>query len=159
METWPQVLSAEGAVERYADMVYRLALARTGAASDADDVFQEVFLRYCRRRPVFDSEEHRKAWLLRVTLNCAKKHWSTAWMRKTEPLTEALAPESPEETGLTEALSRLSPRYRTVVHLYYYEGYSAGEIGRLTGRRESTVRAQLARARARLSELLKGDLE
>lgn len=64
-------MEPEAAVRRYADTVYRLAYARTGSREDAEDVFQEVFLRYVRKKPTFKDEEHRKAWLIRVTVNCA----------------------------------------------------------------------------------------
>ena len=73
-------------VREYANMVYRLAFAQVRSRSDADDIFQEVFLRYVRNALVFQSEEHRKAWLIRVTINCAKKHWASLWRRRTEPL-------------------------------------------------------------------------
>lgn len=75
---------AEETVRRYSDMVYRLAFARTGNTADAEDVYQEVFLRYLRSDPQFTSEEHRKAWLLRVTINCAKKLHAAPWRRRTE---------------------------------------------------------------------------
>ena len=78
--------SIDEVVERYADMVYRLACAQTGRRDSADDVFQEVFLRLVRRNPTFASEEHRKAWLLRVTLNCCKKLGASAWRRHVVPV-------------------------------------------------------------------------
>lgn len=86
--------SIDEVVERYADMVYRLACAQTGRRDSADDVFQEVFLRLVRRNPTFASEEHRKAWLLRVTLNCCKKLGASAWRRHVVPV-ERLARARP----------------------------------------------------------------
>jgi RNA polymerase sigma-70 factor (ECF subfamily) len=150
--------TAESVVKKYADMVYRLAFAQVRSKSDADDIFQEVFLRYVQSKVVFESEEHRKAWLIRVTVNCAKKHWSSAWHRKTVPLEDSYPFELPEETGVNEAMWKLAPKYRSVIHLFYYEGYSVAEIGSILGARESTIRTQLTRARARISDLLKGDL-
>ena len=150
-------METEEVVRRYADMVYRLAYAQTRAKSDADDIFQEVFLRYVRRAPVFESEEHRKAWLIRVTVNCAKSHWGSAWLRRTEPLTERIALAAPEDSGLDEALCRLPVKYRTVVHLYYFEGYTAEQIGTMLGRKPATVRTQLTRARKMLAKLLEED--
>lgn len=76
----------EHVIRYYSDMVYRLAFARSGNAYDADEIFQEVFLRYVKKQPVFREEVHRKAWLIRVTINCAKKLHMSAWRRKTEPL-------------------------------------------------------------------------
>ncbi len=82
--------SAGAVIEKYSNMVYRLAYARTGSRHDADDIYQEVFLRYFRRKPVFDSEEHRKAWLLRVTVNCSNSFLSAPWQRRTMGLPEDL---------------------------------------------------------------------
>jgi len=73
----------ESVIEEYSTMVYRLAVSQTGNRTDADDVFQEVFLRYIRRERSFESEEHRKAWLIRVTVNCCKNYFNSAWMKKT----------------------------------------------------------------------------
>ncbi|MBQ2448575.1 MAG: hypothetical protein II270_00910 [Peptococcaceae bacterium] len=73
----------------YGNMVYRLAYARMQNRHDADDIFQEVFLRYIRRAPVFESYEHGKAWFLRTTINCCKNMWMSAWRRKTTALTDA----------------------------------------------------------------------
>lgn len=150
--------TVESVVKKYADMVYRLAFAQLRSKSDADDIFQEVFLRYVQSKPVFESEEHRKAWLIRVTVNCSKKYWSCAWRRKTVPLEDSYTFDFPEETGVNEAMGKLAPKYRSVIHLFYYEGYSVAEISSILGTRESTIRTQLTRARARLSEMLKGDL-
>lgn len=151
-------MTTETVINTYADMVFRLAFAQVRAKSDADDIFQEVFLRYIRKSPAFMSEEHRKAWLIRVTINCSKKFWSSAWQRRTVPLEDRFVFAMPEENELNEALRQLPPRYRSVIHLFYYEGYSVAEIGFALGRKQSTVRTQLTRARAILSDNLKGDL-
>ena len=150
--------TVEAVIKEYADMVYRLAYAQVRTKSDADDIFQEVFLRYIRKSPDFESEEHRKAWLIRVTVNCSKKHWGSAWMQRFVPLDESFTFSHPEESGLHEALRKLSPKYRSVIHLFYYEGYSTSEISLILSIKESTVRTQLTRARAQLSKMLKGDL-
>ncbi len=158
MQNEPQCAAEiESTIREYADMVFRLAYAQVRTRCDADDIFQEVFLRYVRSRPDVKNEEHRKAWLIRVTINCAKKHWSSSWRKKTVPLDDSVAFEQPEENGLNDALLKLTKKYRAVVHLFYYEGYSVHEISRILGVRESTIRTQLTRARAKLSELLKGD--
>ncbi len=158
MQEWSQcTATAESVVREYAHMVYRLAFAQVRSKSDADDIFQEVFLRYVRNDPSFASEEHRKAWLIRVTLNCARKYWASAWRRRTVPLDDCYSFSMPEESGLDEALRVLAPKYRAVVHLFYYEGYSTAEISKALDIRESTVRTQLTRARAQLSKILKGE--
>ena len=143
-------------MERYGDMVYRLALAQTHSSHDADDVFQEVFLRYLRAAPAFREEEHRKAWLLRVTVNCCKKLHGSFWRRHTVALSEALPAQNPEEGDLLGLLEGLPPKYRAVLHLYYYEGYATEEIAAILGRSPGTVRSQLSRGRALLRDAWKG---
>ena len=147
----------EQLVRAYGDMVYRLAYAQTRSRHDADDVFQEVFLRVVQRRPSFDSEAHEKAWLIRVTLNCLKSHWRAAWRRHDVPLDDRIPCPAPEEHALDDALRRLSPKARAAVHLFYFEGYTAEEIARMGGEKPSAVRTRLTRARAQLRDLLKGE--
>ena len=151
------VTDSEDAVRTYSDMVYRLAYSQVGNRDDADDIFQEVFFRYLRKKPRFESGEHQKAWLLRVTVNCAKKHWSSAWKRKTVPLEEDLPAGQREDEELEGALKKLPPRYRAVIHLFYYEDYPVEQIGKLLNTKQSTVRTQLTRARAMLRDMLKGE--
>lgn len=155
MEEWER----EAVIRRYADMVYRLAYAHVRNRADADDLFQEVFLRYLRARPVFRSEEHAKAWFIRVTVNCARSFFHAAWRRRTQPLSDWAGEVTGEERALDEALGKLSKTDRLVIHLHYYEGYSTEEIGALIGKKPSSVRSQLTRARTRLKELLKEELQ
>ena len=151
-------MDTESAVEQYGPMVYRLAYAQLRSRHDADDVFQEVFLRYHRAAPSFESEAHRRAWLLRVTVNCAKSLAASPWRRRTLPLEDVYAYTDPEESGLDAALAQLPPKYRAVIHLCYYEGCTTEEAARILGRTPSTVRSQLTRARRTLARLLKEDL-
>ena len=148
----------EQLVRVYGGMVYRLAYAQTRSRSDADDIFQEVFLRVVRTRPVFETERHEKAWLLRVTLNCLKSHWRASW-RRNVPLDDRIPFPAPEDSALDEALRRLPPKYRAAVHLFYFEGYSADEIARMAGEKPSAVRTRLTRARQQLREMLKGEFD
>ena len=146
--------SPEAVIRRYSDMVYRLAFARTGNRSDAEDLYQEVFLRYLTRAPAFTSEEHRKAWLLRVAVNCANRFHTPPWRKRTEPLSEDLSVPAPEGEDLWEELRRLTEKDRTVLHLYYYEDMTTEEIAQMLDRNPATVRSQLLRARAKLKKLL-----
>ena len=144
-----------GAVDRWGPAVYRLACAATGNRSDADDVFQEVFLRYHRSAPEFASEAHEKAWLLRVTANRTRSLLASPWRRRSVPLEDVYACSGPEESAVAEALAALPPGDRTLLHLYYDEGYRTEELARLLGRKSATVRSQLTRARQKLARLLK----
>lgn len=147
-------------IGRYSVMVYQIAFSRVQSKSDANDVFQDVFLRYISKERSFESEEHRKAWLIRVTVNCCKKLSMSAWFRKTVPLEEAETfntPYEPARIELTDLLSELSPDYRTVIYLFYYEDLTVEQISKYLNRKPSTIRTQLTRARRVLKDKLEGD--
>ena len=145
---------AEDMIRRHADMVFRLAVARCGNRSDADDIFQDVFTRYLSRRPVFESEEHARAWFIRVTINCSKSLRHSAWRRHTQPLEELNAAAAPPERELFYALQALPVRDRTLLHLFYYEQLETEQIGALLHTKPATVRTQLVRARRKLKAIL-----
>lgn len=146
----------ETVFKRYADMVYRLAFVRTGNRSDSDDILQEVFLRYMKVWQKMKSEEHIKATLIRITVNCSNSLFSSAWFKKTAPLDEniSVTDNASLENTLSEVL-KLPLKYRTVIHLYYYMGYSVAEIADLTKTNPSTVKTRLSRAREQLKKTLK----
>lgn len=146
---------AEKVIEACSDMVYRLAFARTGTKQDADDIYQEVFLRYLKKRPVFESEEHRKAWMLRVTINCSNSFLSSGWHKNRAELPEDLPFEDRRQQDLYMELQQLPVKYRDVIHLFYYEELSVEEIGKTLRRKPSTVRTQLTRAREMLRRFMK----
>ena len=90
-------------------------------------------------------------------MNCSKTLLMSAWFRKTVPLDDTLVAEMRETGEVYDAVLRLPKAYRTVVHLYYYEGYSVAEIGGLLGCKEATVKTRLHRARNLLRDTLKGE--
>ena len=145
------------AMERYLDMVYRLAHARTGNRQDAEDISQEVMLKLVKNASGIENEEHLKAWLIRVTVNQSNSLFRSAWRRLTAPLAEEVI-SMPEKAlsneRLDAALSKLSSRLRTVVHLYYYEDMSIQEIAEAVGISAETVKVRLSRARKILKEQL-----
>lgn len=149
--------TARAQIDRWGDMVWRLALARTRHVQDSEDVFQEVFCRFFRHQGELESDEHRKAWLIRCTLNCTNTLLSAPW-RKNLPLEEAvLQAIEPEDRVVYRAVLALSPKYRTAIHLHCVEGYSVAEIAALTGAKEGTVKSWLSRGREKLAAALKGD--
>ena len=149
--------TARAQIDRWGDMVWRLALARTRHVQDSEDVFQEVFCRFFRHQGELESDEHRKAWLIRCTLNCTNTLLSAPW-RKNLPLEEAvLQAVEPEDRVVYRAVLALPPKYRTAIHLHYVEGYSVAEIAALTGAKEGTVKSWLSRGREKLAAALKGD--
>lgn len=158
-------ITAEEVIERYADMVYRLALLQVKNQADADDIFQEVFVRLIKHIQEMQSWEHVKAWLIKVTMNCAKKHFNQYWYKNVSSMEEMEEIKTEEEgyrlaekdTLVLDAVGQLPPKYRGVVHLFYYEELSVAEIAKSTGQKESTVKSQLCRARKMLKEMLKGE--
>ncbi len=145
-------------IEKYADMVYKLAYAQVRNRQDADDIFQEVFIRLVQHREAFESEEHKKAWLVRVTINCTRSMWLSAWRRRMvfmedEAWNKVTAEEVSEENEeLAEALDALPVKYRRDIHLFYYEEMSVEQITQVLGDKPATVRSRLTRARTALKE-------
>ena len=146
----------EEVMGRYQTMVFRLAYSYTRSRSDAQDMCQEVFLRYFCSRPPFASEEHRRAWLLRVTVNRCKTYLTSWWVRRTVPLDDRIPMPEPEPLALDEALRQLAEKDRLVIHLFYYEECSTQEIARMMRTTEGAVRTRLTRARQRLGKILEG---
>ena len=149
----------EETIEKYSNMVYILAMARTGNSEEAQDVYQEVFLRLAKKMPEFQSEEHKKAWLIRVTINCSKTILNSSFIKHRTELDENLSFETPERHDIYYAVLKLPIKYKTVVHLYYYENYSIKEISNILRTNENTIKSRLARARKQLEIAIKGGIE
>ena len=151
-------LSAEEAFTKYADRMFAAAFAVCRNRMDADDAVQDTLIKYHSLRKDFEDENHLKAWLLRVVINRAKDISSSFWRRNKVPwedyMTE-LAFEAPEDSRLFEAVMRLPDKYRTAIHLFYYEDYSIQEIAEILKSREGTVKSQLSRGRELLKTMLK----
>ena len=143
-------------VEAHGQAVYRLAYARTGSREDAEDITQETFLRLVRAAPVFRDEDHCRAWLLHVAMNCTRSLFRRPWRRRDLPLEEAANAAAPdgERGDVLEAVLALPEQYRATVHLFYYEGYSARETGELLGISQSAVTTRLQRSRQKLKTIL-----
>ena len=148
-------------IDRYQNTVYGLALARTGSRADADDVFQEVFLAYFQSGKTFRDEEHRKAWLLRTTINQSRRVTSSSWRQKTVPLSERedtpVQFREPEENEVWAALQSLAEDYRLPIYLFYFQELSTREIAKVLAIRPGAVRMRLTRGREQLRERLKGE--
>ena len=148
-------INASEAFDKYSDMVYRLAFARVKNKYDADDILQDVFIRFMKSKTPVKNEEHAKALLIKITINCTKSLFSSGWFKRIEPLSEYISEEMPQNDTL-EAVLCLPVKYRTVVHLHYYCGYSIAEIAEILSLNPSTVKSQLHRAREKLKKHLKG---
>ncbi|MDD6213759.1 MAG: sigma-70 family RNA polymerase sigma factor [Firmicutes bacterium] len=147
-------------VEKYFNMIYKLALSQTGEKEHAEDVTSDVFLKFISTDKKFETEEHIKAWLIRVTINCSKGIFSNSWFKKTVPLEDNITVDMPDnESEVYEAVLSLPHKYRAVIHLFYYEELSVAQIAKYMKINESTVRSQLHRGREMLKIKLKGEDE
>lgn len=149
-------------VEDYSDMVMRIAYQHCFNKSDSEDITQEVFLKLMDNvQRIPEGDGALKAWLIRVTINLCKDLNKCAWYRLNTPLEqseEAAVPWQDDELELWDELRRLQPDYRTILYLYYYEGYKIKEIARILKLKENTVSSRLTRARKELKGiLLEGD--
>lgn len=145
-------------VDKYADDVYRVALSYCKSSYDADDIIQNTFLKLLKTDTVFKDEDHLRRWLIRVAVNECKNLFSSFWRRNIGSL--ELIDAEPifsmhEEKELFEAVMQLPKKYRIVVHLFYYEGYTTAETAQILHMKETTVRTQLVRARKHLRQQLK----
>lgn len=148
------------AIQRYSDTIRRICMLHLKNYADTEDIFQTVFLKYVLSSATFESEEHEKAWIIRVTVNACKDLIKSFFRSRTVSLDEVLeqpAPMASQHREVLEAVLSLPPKYKDAVYLHYYEGYSAPEIGRILGKNVNTVYTLLNRARQLLKETLGGD--
>ena len=171
MSSEESVIDIKRALALWGDTVMRLALCKTHNRADAEDITQTVFLKLCQKTTGFDSNEHLKAWLLRVTLTSAADMARDPFSRHRVKLDDAdeaverhtrlhggAATRDPEseltESFVADAVASLPEKQRLAVHLYYFEDYSTREIAAIMGEKPSTVRSHLHRARAMLKTLI-----
>lgn len=152
----------EQILRKYGDNIYRIALVHTQNEMDAQDIVQEVFLKYAKNADKFRSDEHLKAWLIRVAINMCTDLKRSAWNKKTTELNDECIPAEEfktSESDLYQAVMSLPAKYKDVIHLFYYEGYSIKEISLITEQKENAVKTQLSRGRTILREVLKGEYD
>lgn len=145
----------------YGDTIFRVARHALGCRYDAEDVCQGVLLKLYQSDPSFDSDDHAKHWLIRVTVNDCRKLLRAPWRKRTLPLEDYDGPaqERDDHSDVLWAVLALAPKYRLCVYLYYYEGYSVREVAKALGTKESTVQTRLARARETLKQTLSSEKE
>lgn len=149
-------------MERYRNNLFVAAFQVCKNHEDAEDIVQETFLQYHTSKKEYESEEHIRAWLLRVAINKAKNVNLTFWRRNKQPLEEyieTLTFETKEAGDLFETVLALPEKYRVVIHLFYYEEYSVQEIAGVLNLSESNVKVRLSRGRKMLKEALKEEWE
>lgn len=147
----------EAAVRQYQDTVYRVALHVLGSPFDGEDAVQEVFLRLYTHPKPFDSEEHLRRWLIRVTVNTCKNTLKSRWRKgrtSLDDVAETPVFDTPAEETLYQTVLALPGKYRAVLILHYYEELSTAEIGQILNIRQSAVTTRLSRARTMLKNKL-----
>lgn len=158
-------------VRLYADSMLRIAVNYCCCRSDAEDIVQEAFLKLYESDTAFADAEHVKRWLIRVTVNTCKNYVTSAWRRNIQPMgfeelnltldqagygNSPQLPDCGDASALFCAVVSLPEKYRSVVHLYYYESYSIKEIAQILQKKETTIQTRLMRARKMLKHKLKG---
>ena len=147
---------AAEALNTYGNAILRCAYSYLHNMADAEEILQDTLLKLLTAAPTFDSEEHKKAWLLKVAANLSKNRIEYNALRDCDELDESLAAEGREDLSFVwEAVKQLPTQYREVIHLHYYEGYSTEEMAQILGRNPSTIRSDLRRGREKLKSVLK----
>lgn len=146
-------------ISKYSDMVYRLAFCKTQNRFDAEDIYQDVFMKLFSEERHFESEEHKKAWLIKTTVNTSINFIKSAWRRYIVCENEMLPAKNgsaanPQREKLVRAMKALSEKYRVVIYLHYYEELSTEQISEITGASPTAVRSQLMRGRRKLKHLI-----
>ena len=148
--------SGEYLLDTYGNSILRLAYSYLHNTHDAEDILQETLLRCLTSAPIFQSSEHEKAWLLKVAANLSKNRVLYNRKRSTDELSETLVAESREDLSFVwDAVRSLPAKYSSVIHLFYYEGYTTGEISKILDRNASSIRSDLCRGREKLKSILK----
>lgn len=153
-----QMEQAERLANAYADAILRLSYACLKNIQDAQDICQTVFVKLLTEPRRFESDEHERAYVLRMAANACKDLLKSPWRKRTCGLDAVLEVPAPEtgDGSVLAAVNELPANYRTVIYLFYYEGYQAAEIGKILGIPTATVHTRLARGRARLKDILGG---
>lgn len=147
---------AEKIMDDYGDTILRVAYSYLHNMSDSEDILQETLIQVIKTKPQFESESHKKAWLIRVASNLSKNKIDYNKLRDTDELNEELVANDREDLAFVwDAVKQLPERFREVIHLFYQEGYSTRDISEIIGRNESTVRSDLKRGRDQLKMILK----
>lgn len=141
--------------EKYKNTVYSVIFNYVQNTEDTADLLQEVFIKLFATKDDFQSEEHMKAWLIRVSINLCKNHLRSVKIRKIVPLEEDIPFfDQREDNDLLKVVFTLPEKYRIPIHLFYYESYSIKEIGNILDMPEATVKIRLKRAREKLAKIL-----
>lgn len=149
--------NVENIVREYSSTVYKIAMSILMNKEDAEDAFQEVFIKLFDKAPKFESETHRKSWIIRVTINMCKDMLRKKKNHREEEIYDEIPELEKERDETFEKVMQLKEKYKVVIYLYYYEGYQISEISTILATNESTIKSQLVKARELLKNMLKED--
>lgn len=141
-------------VEKYSDMIFRIAYQYLFNNYDAEDIVQEVFVKLLTKKVIFKDEEHVKSWLIRVTINQCLDYKKTMAKRSVVPIENMEIPFEQKEEGILEELQLLKEDERNILYLYYYEGYKIKEIAKILKQKQNTINSKLTRARKKLKDIM-----
>jgi len=147
----------ESVIQKHQNKLFRTAVAIIGSKAEAEDVVQDAFIKLFEKQQDFESAKHEAAWLIRITVNLCKNRLRSHWWKRSAPLLDTYPAQDDNQLDIVQTVMALPSKYRGVIHLFYYEGYSTKEIAEITGQKESAVRQQLTRARRMLKDYLEGD--
>lgn len=141
--------------EKYSDDLYRICLLYLKSREEAEEAVSEAFVRIMEKRPVFESEAHEKAWLIKTAVNICKNINKSAWNRSVIHDDDVMQYITlPEERSVMEEVMALPPKYRIILYMHYYQGYKTNEIAEIMNMKQSTVLSRLSRGRGQLKEIL-----
>ncbi len=154
-------------IEKYSSTIIKLCYTYVKNICDAEDIAQDVLVSLLKRNKPFESDEHEKAWLLRTAINKSKNYLRSGWVKRTVSLDDTVSNElsdsdeitAKEENEVMEAVLSLPEKYRTPIHLFYYNGYSINEIAKIINKKPATVGTLLARGRSKLKTLMIGGFD
>lgn len=147
--SWQEI---EDIIQKYYGLLYKIAYSYTASKEDSEDILQDVFIKFAQQKS-FENEEHRKAWLIRVTINKSINLIKSSHRKKSVPLYENIN-ETVEDSDLKSIVMELPIKYRSTIFLYYYEGYSVEEIAEVLGKKTSSIYTLLRRGRDMLKKIL-----
>lgn len=147
-------IKIEEIVEKYSNMIIQIAYQNVFNKSDAEDITQEVFIKLMKKIGTFASEEHMKAWIIRVTINLSKDYNKSFWNKNTTAIDEELKYYDKEIQDTFKEIEKIKPEYRNIIYLYYYQGYKINEISKILSMNSNTVSSYLTRARKELKTIL-----
>jgi RNA polymerase sigma-70 factor (ECF subfamily) len=146
-------------IDRYSDTIFKVALSYLKDKATAEDILQDVLIKYMTNATEFQGEEHKKAWLIRVTINECKKFFRSIWNARRIPLEDIYSFEEPEKNAVFYAVMELPVKYRIIIHLFYYEDMSVKEISNILKLNENSIRSTLHRGRNMLKKVLEVEYE